>query len=307
MTIMNFREVFDVFSRRQAPLPAAPVPPNFRQRLFMRCTDVFGVAEYERPHKHFWDEIHERLRYIIGRPQLTPNQRVDRIMDDIAGFLTASSHENYLDFIECIFKTNAYRQFWRQENFLVEEINDLFSVDNLPFALTPFARETRIENVSGHPHETTIIVAYPKIIRRDNQATHACAIEPALTLLRDRQFTSANQSFLEALADHRKGDSAGCLTHCCSALESTMKIVCDRNGWPYLQNDTAAPLLRVIMQHSGMEAYFEQPLIVIATLRNRLSSSHGSGVQPRQVPDHLAEYAINSTAAAILLVIAQCA
>ena len=120
--------------------------PDFRSRVFMRCTDIFGVAEYGRYGKHFWDEIHERLRFIIARPQLTPNHQVDRIMDDIAGFLMGCAHENYLDFIECIFKTEAYRKrCWLEkvpENALVEDINDLFSIDNLPFAVTP-SREKR--------------------------------------------------------------------------------------------------------------------------------------------------------------------
>jgi hypothetical protein len=45
--------------------------------------------------------------------------------------------------------------------------------------------------------------------------------------------------------------------------------------------------------------------MIVATLRNRLSKAHGAGVQIRNVPRHLAAYALNSTAAAILLLVAE--
>jgi hypothetical protein len=50
----------------------------------------------------------------------------------------------------------------------------------------------------------------------------------------------------------------------------------------------------------------EQPLSIVATLRNRLSKSHGAGIQQRDIPPHIAKYAINATAAAILLLVEQC-
>nr|WP_246311469.1 abortive infection family protein [Halomonas zhaodongensis] len=40
--------------------------------------------------------------------------------------------------------------------------------------------------------------------------------------------------------------------------------------------------------------------MLIATLRNRLSSSHGAGAQAKVVPEHVATYAVNATASAIL-------
>jgi hypothetical protein len=84
------------------------------------------------------------------------------------------------------------------------------------------------------------------------------------------------------LEDYRKGDYGDCLTKCSSAFESTMKIICDRRGWPYSQNDAARPLVQIIFQHTQLEQnHFEQPLMHIATLRNKLSKSHGAGTQQR--------------------------
>lgn len=72
------------------------------------------------------------------------------------------------------------------------------------------------------------------------------------------------------------------------------------------QTDTAGPLIHAVIQHAGMGSYFEQPLFIVATLRNRLSNAHGSGTQQRNIPTHFAKYAINATAAALLLLVEAC-
>jgi hypothetical protein len=82
-----------------------------------------------------------------------------------------------------------------------------------------------------------------------------------------------------------------------------MKIICDRKGWPYQQSDTASTLLRAILSRTNLDSFFEQPLLVIGTLRNRLSKAHGAGTQHRAVPRHVARFAVNTTAAAILLLV----
>ena len=111
------------------------------------------------------------------------------------------------------------------------------------------------------------------------------------------------QEYLEALEDYRKGDYGDCLTKCGSAFESIMKIICDSKKWQYKQTDTASALLSTIINKSGLESYLEQPLIIIATLRNRLSKSHGAGVAPKEVTQNYAKYALNSTAAAIVFLV----
>ncbi len=43
--------------------------------------------------------------------------------------------------------------------------------------------------------------------------------------------------------------------------------------------------------------------MLIAVLRNKWSSAHGSGVNAQPVPEHFARYALNATASAILLIV----
>ena len=82
-----------------------------------------------------------------------------------------------------------------------------------------------------------------------------------------------------------------------------MKIICDRKKWPYKQTDTAETLLNIIFGKTGMESFFNQPIMLVATMRNRLSSAHGAGTQQRNVPEHRAQFAVNATASAILLLV----
>jgi hypothetical protein len=272
----------------------------------MRCIDLFDEGR-----ESDWEEIHENLRYIVGRRRLVENRYVATAYQDSIGFLESCNDLQFFDFIECVFKLNIYvwsEKARRDENGLVNDINDIFVLGDLPYAVTPFIRETRkTPFFGGQERDASVLVSYPRVIRRDDETTYNLAIEPTLTLLRARQFASANLEFLDALEDYRKGDYGDCLTKCGSAFESTMKIICDRNGWSYSQNDTARALLMVIFQNSDLEQnHFEQALISIATLRNRLSSAHGAGTQQRDLPHHVAKYAINATAAAILLLVEEC-
>jgi hypothetical protein len=80
-----------------------------------------------------------------------------------------------------------------------------------------------------------------------------------------------------------------------------MKVLCAKKAVPYKEKDTASSLLKALLGNGQLDQYWEQPLILIATLRNRLSSSHGAGALPKVIPEHVATYAVNSTASAILL------
>ena len=64
-------------------------------------------------------------------------------------------------------------------------------------------------------------------------------------------------------------------------------------------------LLKTVINNSGLEKFFEQPLILVATMRNKLSTAHGAGGASRNVTKGKAEYALSATAAAMLLLLAE--
>lgn len=147
------------------------------------------------------------------------------------------------------------------------------------------------------------ISAYPQVILRENEIIHQSAMKPALSLLDNKHFELANNEFLEALEDYRNGDYGDCLTKCGSSFESVMKVICERNNWEYKDRDTAGPLLNIIFENSDLERFYNDPLIIISTMRNRFSKSHGAGVKEKSPNKNVAQFCINTTASAIIFLI----
>jgi len=224
-------------------------------------------------------------------------------VEDTVRFLLKCEDEHYLDFVETIFRFPRFPV--EREEELVDAINEFFLVDDLPYSLTNFAyRGGRRVDYRGD-RDDNMVIAYPQVIRRESQAEYITAIEPTLSLLMEEGFAAANLEYRAALEDYRKGDFADCLVKCASSLESVMKVVCHRNRWSYQENDTASTLFATVQKHTGLPPYLKDPILVVATLRNRMSTAHGAGTQPREVPQHLARYSLCATAGAVLLLVGQ--
>ena len=287
---INFPHLFNVFSNRPQPSTEADksLTVEFRERIIFLCRDTFYGPE-------LWQEIHQKLQYIHGRRFLSAKRSSD-YLGDVENFFGECSDKHFLDFVELIFQSSPQTRSYRD---LVDAVNQFLKLDDLPYSLTDFVWVPEEDS----PYSAMELAARPQIIRRDNEVLHNTAIEPTLTLLSNPAFTSANREFLEALADYRKSEYGDCVVKCCSSFESVMKIICDRKGWSYDQNDTTARLLEVIFLHTNLDSFFKQPLTLVATIRNRLSSAHGAGTEQRAVSKHIAHYAINATASSILILV----
>lgn len=311
---MKFSDIFDIFSRRSKEMEPFryEVTVTFRNKIFLFCQDVFSNKRSDWAGDNhvteFWDEIHKMLLYRHGRLQLSGNSIANSPAEDAINFLLGCKDEEFLDFVEYIFKVKCLFHIHTDENVLVAELNEFFLSDNLGYELSDMVKETVVEPVNEYPffgREGKVIktLSYPRVIRKDNQVVHSMAIKPALQLLSNPKYKTANQEFLEALEDYRRGDFGDCLTKSCSAFESVMKIICDGKGWSYNQTDSANKLVSNIIQNAGLDSFFESPLIAIATLRNKLSKSHGAGVQPKAISQNVARYSLNITASAIILLV----
>lgn len=310
-----FDSVFDAFSRRESASDTKqetpkPLSPEFRARTWQYCLDSIPLpSQYTSPEEPsspvFW-EVRKRLRY--RHPDGPFNQETNDPIGEIESFLASCNDAQFLDFIEDVLAAEDLVSRFDLEELqaFVDTINKFFRLDDLPYALTSFQFEESTEQIFDDKEVTHILPQKPTVIRRDSQVTHESAVEPAFRLLEEKQFSSANSEFLEAMEDFRHGDYRDCLTKACSAMESTMKIICDRRDWKYSEEDSAGTLVETVVSKSSLEGYFQQPLIIVATLRNRLSASHGAGTQEKQVPEHLARYTINATASNILLLVEEC-
>jgi hypothetical protein len=292
-----FDNIFNVFSMREEQISLSggiPLTHEFRNRVIMLLRDELQGSFVE-----CLSQLHNKLTYLHGKFQLNEAASHRNDYDDALAFIESCKDEHFLDVIELIFNSGISGVSW-PDNRMIPAINDFFRIDNLPFHLTSYVTEEYETSFLGNATTGIRITEYPRVIRKDSEVLHQSAIEPALHILRGKSFGSANSEFLSALEDQRKGDYRDCLTKCGSAFESAMKVLCSKNSIGYKETDTASTLLKALLQNSQLDTYWEHPLILIATLRNRLSSSHGAGTLSKNVPEHVAAYAINATASAIV-------
>lgn len=310
--------ILDVVSRRPRPTGQGykpdEAPERLRNRILLLLRDLLSgkwQVGWSNPGdctREFWEDMHNQLQHLYGRPVLSATQRFSNPFEDSLEFALSCPAVEFLDFVELVFRSSAIRRVLSDENELVDAINEVFRVEHAPFQLTKIVKVEEPNPIKAGPYGGggTLIrtVAYPKVIRMDDEAAYSQGIEPALIVLAAPHFEAANLEFRDALDEYRRGQFGDCLTKCCSSFESVMKILCKRYKWPFDdKRDTAAPLLRTVLSHSSLDPFFEQPLLLIATMRNRLSTSHGGGTSVRRIDRHVAEYAIVSTAAAILLLV----
>ena len=240
----------------------------------------------------------------MGRPSLS-NTRSSTHFVDVERFLQHCNDENFLDFIEFAFQSQSPSPRSSDANDWISpsEINAFLDVCNLPYYLTDYVFQNQVFPQGGYRRD---LVGLPRIIIRDNEVLHQIAIEPSLDLLQDQRWQSANDEFNKALQHFRKNEFEDCAAMCGSTLESVMKIICRAKGWDKNpDNLVASQLLDIIVSKSGLDPFYKKLLELTHVIRNTKSNVHGAGNQSRTVPQHVAQFVINMTAATILLLVTE--
>jgi hypothetical protein len=309
----RLRQLRDVFSvRREAHGPGYKpdaISDRLRNRILMLYADVvtgrrttgFAISGQDNSYQ-FWEEMQHALATALGQPVLS--QRGTRsAVEDAMAFAQHASAADLFTFIETSFKLDMSSRYFSDENEFIDAINDIFRSEASPYQVTHGVhRREPMDRIRG---ESIIRVAFPKVIRVDEEVTHIEAVEPALSALSHPAYAAASDEFRKALEDYHAGDFEDCLGKCGSALESVLKVLCTRNQIVFdPQKDTAPSLLDKALPRSTLDTgTFKEPLMAVARMRNRLSSSHGGGTSVRKVERHVAQYAVTATAAAIVLLV----
>lgn len=325
----RFERLYDSFSFRRRAVEAAddlaPLPGTFRHRvlLFWRDLDLIAGRPVMRAKPvygsmlaSFWEEMHNELQHLYGRQYLLNPGSSDNVDGDLIPFLEGCETGQFFDFMELAFKLPISWRLEDQANEIVDALNAMFRVEGLPYEMTNLV--THEEPVEDTPtafdrHDrvepsfigTIRIVtdAYPQVIRLDEQVPHSEAIQPALTALSAPHFKQANDEFRKALRHYRDDEFADCLTACGSALESTLKVICERNEWSFDANATLQPLIDTVVGKCELTPFFKTSLGVVGQLRNQWGDAHGRGSDAQPVPRHIAQYGLTSSAAAIILLV----
>lgn len=302
--------LLDLYSRRkrQAEKAGQPdvyqyedVPREVRVQIIQIWRDAIGPFP-PPPHpcaadRYWWLEIHEVLCREKGLFTLADGRNAfERCANYLLG---ASKIEDVLDVIEVTFRlvhrlrALEKRQWESQarQRGLRQRPDD--AIEELNFRLLEAAVGYQFEN--------------GRILRVDSQYLHANAVKPALTLLSDPRFEGPHQEFLHAHERYRAarpGDSKvfeDAITNALKAFESVLKVICDLKGWTDAPKATANGLIECVVRKNLVPPFLKPSLLALATLRDNVAA-HGQG-QPRDIPAHLAAYALHLAASDIVMLI----
>lgn len=298
--------VFDIFSKRQKK-ERREISPDafwydslskaFRVQVVHILRDLFGQQECYpvRPSKHaeLFGAIHDVLAREYGVFELEAYGEHEQAV--IFEFIQTADVEQVFDVIELSLRlANALgpqgleRDSGHKSKATLEEaVTEL----NCRF----------LEHGIGYQYESGIIV------RIDSEFLHQEAVKPALHLLRAGHFAGAEKEFLEAHRKFRHQQYEDTISDSLKAFESTLKIICQRKGWVFNEQDTASRLIKIVFDHELVPKYLQSQFgslrsvleSGVPTIRNR-ESGHGGGSEPRYVPAHLASYVLHLPASTIV-------
>ena len=306
----RLKSIFDVSSLRKNPSEEKYKPDHISEKcknriLFLYKDFISGhESTYFNDTHPFWKQIRHSLQLVHGRMMLSNDSRVRSDAEDVLAFLKICNTSEFFDFIELSFKLRVPLWVTSYANEVVDSINEIFHIENAPYQLTKIVIIKEKFPNSANDVYTERISAYPQIIRSEDAIIHREAVEPVLAILSESYFEAANEEFRSAMNEYRQGNFNDCLTKCGSAFESILKVICHKKKYNVREKATSGPLLKKLISESRLDSsLFEPSLKVIADMRNQLSSAHGGGSKVRTPERHIAQYAISSTAAAIVLLV----
>ena len=297
--------IIDIFSKRQRRMRGEfpdvyqydDLPIRFRRQVVFILKDVFSLSNdpyHTHPLRFEWfKDIHDVLARELGVFQLT--EREDNPWEGVISFfLNTTNVDDALSVIEISFISVRSAQ---QEN------------QPLPFKMTATNAvkelNTRfMEHGIGYQFESS------KIVRVDSRFLHQEVVKPALQLLQATHYAGANEEFRKAHEHYRHQRYGEAVSECLKALESTLKVLCKKRKWPFSADTaTAKKLLEIVFEKGLVPGYLENKFTGlravlesgVPTIRNR-ESGHGTGEEPRHIPQHLAAYVLHLTASAIVFI-----
>lgn len=276
------------------------IPQRLRVQIVHIINDLVGDDRNSITFSLF-KLIHDILCREYGRFSLLDTHDLQNInyIQSVKIFIVQTKDINdFFDAVELSFRV-IYREYEEHREFIYLT-NPKITPDEAIEELNYRFREHGV----GYQYESG------EIIRVDSQIIHSEAVKPVLELLNDPRFQGANEEFLKAHEHYRHGNHKECLNECLKAFESTMKIICNKQGWNFEPKYTAQKLINICFNNHLIPDYLETQFSTlrqnlesgIPTMRNKLGG-HGQGSQPVNVPQYFAAYQLHLTASTILFLI----
>lgn len=292
--------IYDIYSKRrkrweQAGQPDVyeydDLPMELRAQVMHIWDDTiakYTMMSHEMYEYQAYESIEKALARELGLPHLTIHERDPKT--HCIAFLKHAECDNALDLIEMSFQMIEDVDI-RVNGAPTEQVEAAVSELNIRFK----------ENGVGYQY----VDGY--IMRMDSQYLHSEVVQPALALLQTSAFENASNEFLEAHEHYRYGKHPEAIAGALKAFESTLKYVCDARGWAYKANDTAKPLINIVLANELVPSYMQTHLNALAqtlesglpTVRNK-EGGHGKGAKQGEVSDYFAGYALHLAATNIV-------
>lgn len=306
--------IFNLFSKRMAKERGEETDvytydgfsDNFRVKLSLMIQDLLGnvhAAAREVTPRDVYAAIVSVLKREYGVESLVSRVYCDTHFDELHAFLKQESNvERVLDAVELSYKLGNVHA--RKQTYSAAHRFDAGShVDQCIEELNGRFKE------SGYGYE--FVVESESIIRIDSGFLHAEVVKPAIHFLSYPGFEAARNEFFGAYEHYRHERYKEALVDAGKAFESTCKIICKANGWPYAQRDTSNKLILILIEKGLMPSHNQtfltslQSVLAsgIPTLRNNLGG-HGDGHEIVEVSPEIVAYGLHLTASAIMMMAA---
>ena len=284
--------------------------PSFSEREgFEKSSKSLGSGEIgEKARKQLWNKLYEAVPGVWKQDYYDPHKVVGGpwlgILKDMHTEFFRSTSDEFSASYE-LFLCEYKDLICGSNNALPSEkllklIRLIIAHPTCPSKFVDEVAETfekcRLAYRVNKTHPASIYLAEDEVIQKT-------ALEPALAVLAESPFNVADDEFRSAMREYENGNYADCLVKCGSTFESVLKIICKSNDWSFTRTDVAVKT--VVGKCPSLASFFIQPLMLIATMRNKLSTAHGGGDKPRAPRRGIARYAVASTAAAIVLLVSE--
>ena len=300
--------IFNTFAKRKRAAENAeePViytqdhlPEAFRTQVLWILRDLIGFPQggfenqfFGEPSSQFWRQARDTLAAEFGKFSLVSGTKSPA--EDCLNFiLTGQDVDDVLSVIEFCFDL-AERTYTLHPHEPQKVVNAIAELN-----------QRFLEHSIGYQYLSGRIISF------ESQYIHKEAVEPAIALLHETNFTGPLQEFLEAHAHYRKGEIKEAITDAGNAFESTMKAICDGRGWAYDdKRSIASTLIGILFDNQliprEMQSHFTALRATlesgVPTVRNPGGrGAHGQGIEPVDVPHYVAAYCLNLTASNIVL------
>lgn len=273
---MGFKEVSDVFQYEE-------VSQKMRNKFIFITENAFSNY-YSHVVKEFWWNIINQIKIEMG-VMINANPLSSEVLEILLN----------LEDRECIYAfeliMREFVELYSPTDF--RNVEDFISKVNKMFLENSFGYEF----VSEH------------LIKVDRQFTHQEIRMDAIQLLHEVEFESASIEYMQAFTDYRHGNLKSAITNAGKAFESTMKIICEKMGYPYRQGDNAKKLISILMDKEFIPSYLQTHFSGLnntiesglPTVRNKFS--HGDGAIEVEVTGKVVRYALNLCATNIVLLV----